>query len=55
LGWGVLIEADHSVDAGESAEDSRECLAIDVTGSIRSGRLIEVLTRLVSERPSLPI
>jgi putative transposase len=31
-------------------EFTRECLAIDVAGSIRSGRVIEVLTRLVSER-----
>ena len=29
---------------------SRECLAIDVAGSIRSGRVIEVLSRLISER-----
>ena len=29
-------------------EYSRECLAIDVAGSIRSGRVIEVLTKLVS-------
>jgi putative transposase len=29
-------------------EWTRECLAIDVAGSIRSGRVIEVLTRLVS-------
>ena len=31
-------------------EFTRECLAIDVAGSIRSGRVIEVLTRLISER-----
>jgi putative transposase len=31
-------------------EYTRECLAIDVAGSIRSGRLIEVLSRLISER-----
>ena len=31
-------------------EWSRECLAIDVAGSIRSGRVLEVLSRLVSER-----
>ncbi len=31
-------------------EWTRECLAIDVAGSIRSGRVIEVLSRLVSER-----
>ncbi|EMG38433.1 transposase [Desulfocurvibacter africanus PCS] len=31
-------------------EFTRECLAIDVAGSIRSGRVIEVLARLVSER-----
>ena len=30
-------------------EFTREALAIDVAGSIRSGRVIEVLTRLVSE------
>jgi putative transposase len=30
-------------------EHTRESLAIDVAGSIRSGRLIEVLTKLVSE------
>jgi transposase InsO family protein len=30
-------------------EFTRECLAIDVAGSIRSGRVIEVLTRLISE------
>jgi putative transposase len=29
-------------------EFTRECLAIDVGGSIRSGRVIEVLTQLVS-------
>ena len=29
-------------------EYTRECLAIDVTGSIRSGRVIEVLSKLVS-------
>ena len=29
-------------------EFTRECLAIDVAGSIRSQRMIEVLTRLVS-------
>jgi putative transposase len=27
---------------------TRECLAIDVAGGIRSGRVIEVLTQLVS-------
>ena len=31
-------------------EYARECLAIDVAGSIRSNRVIEVLSRLVSER-----
>ena len=31
-------------------EYTRECLAIDVAGSIKSGRVIEVLTRLISER-----
>ncbi len=31
-------------------EYTRECLAIDVAGSIRSGRVIEVLSRLVSLR-----
>lgn len=31
-------------------EFTRECLAIDVAGSIRSRRVIEVLTRLISER-----
>jgi putative transposase len=31
-------------------EFTRECLAIDVAGSIRSARLIDVLTRLISER-----
>ena len=30
-------------------EFTRECLAIDVAGSIRSGRVIEVLARLMSE------
>jgi putative transposase len=30
-------------------EHTRECLAIDVAGSIRSGRVIEVLSRLISE------
>ena len=30
-------------------EFTRECLAIDVAGSIRSKRVIEVLTRLVSQ------
>jgi hypothetical protein len=29
-------------------EYSKECLEIDVAGSIRSGRVIEVLSRLVS-------
>jgi len=33
-------------------EYTRECLAIDVAGSIRSGRLIEVLSRVISERGS---
>ncbi len=31
-------------------EYTRECLAIDVAGGIRSARVIEVLSRLVSER-----
>ncbi len=31
-------------------EFTRESLAIDIAGSIRSGRVIEVLSRLVSER-----
>jgi len=31
-------------------EYTRECLAIDVAGSIRSGRVIEVLSKLMSER-----
>ena len=31
-------------------EYTRECLAIDVAGSIRSGRVIEVLSRLMSVR-----
>jgi len=31
-------------------EWTREALAIDVAGSLRSGRVIEVLSRLVSER-----
>jgi len=31
-------------------EFTRECLAIDVGGSIRSGRVIEVLSKLVSVR-----
>ena len=31
-------------------EYTRECLAIDVAGSIRSGRVIEALSRLISER-----
>jgi putative transposase len=31
-------------------EFTRECLSIDVAGSIRSGRVIEVLAQLVSER-----
>ncbi len=31
-------------------EYTRECLAIDVAGSIRSARVIEVLARLASER-----
>ncbi len=34
-------------------EFTRECLAIDVAGSIRSKRLIEVLTRLVSQHRAL--
>lgn len=33
-------------------EHTREALAIDVAGSIRSERVIEVLSRLVSERSS---
>jgi putative transposase len=31
-------------------EYTRECLAIDVAGSIRSGRVIDILSRLMSER-----
>ena len=31
-------------------EWTRECLALDVAGSIRSGRVIEVLSRLISVR-----
>lgn len=31
-------------------EFTHECLAIDVAGSIRSGRVIEILARLMSER-----
>jgi len=31
------------------AEYSRECLAIDVAGSIRSRRVIEILSKLISE------
>ena len=31
-------------------EFTRECLAIDVAGSIRSGRVIEVLAKLISVR-----
>ena len=31
-------------------EVTRECLAIDVVGSSRSSRVIEVLARLMSER-----
>lgn len=31
-------------------EYTRECLAIDVAGSIRANRVIDVLSRLVSER-----
>jgi len=31
-------------------EYTRECLAIDVAGSIRSNRIIEVLSRLISQR-----
>jgi putative transposase len=31
-------------------EFTRECLAIDVAGSIRSNRVIEVLSRLISAR-----
>jgi putative transposase len=31
-------------------EFTRECLAIDVAGSIRSGRVIEVLSKLISVR-----
>jgi len=34
-------------------EFTRECLAIDVAGSIRSGRVIEVLTQLVSVHGAL--
>ena len=33
-------------------EFTRECLAIDVAGSIRSGRVIDVLSRLISEHGS---
>ena len=33
-------------------EYTRECLAIDVAGSIRSGRVIEVLAKLISVRGS---
>src|SRR5260370_39160594 len=37
-------------------EFTRECLAIDVAGSIRSGRVIEVLSKLVSVHgaPAVP-
>lgn len=31
-------------------EYTRECLAIDVAGSIWSGRVIDVLSRVISER-----
>ena len=31
-------------------EFTRECLAIDIGGSIRSGRVIEVLSKLISDR-----
>jgi len=31
-------------------EFTRECLVVDVAGSIRSGRVIEILARLMSER-----
>jgi putative transposase len=31
-------------------EWTRECLAIDVAGSIRSGRVIEVLSKIISVR-----
>lgn len=34
-------------------EFTRECLAIDVAGSIRSGRVIEVLSKLVSVHSAL--
>jgi putative transposase len=33
-------------------EYTRECLAIDVAGSIRSGRVIDLLSRLMSQRGS---
>jgi putative transposase len=35
-------------------EYTRECLAIDVAGSIRSGRVIEVLAKLVSVHGAHP-
>ncbi len=35
-------------------EFTRECLAIDVAGGIRSGRVIEVLSRLVSIHAASP-
>jgi transposase InsO family protein len=34
-------------------EFTRECLAIDVAGSIRSARVMEVLTQLMSDRGAL--
>ncbi len=35
-------------------EFTRECLAIDVAGSLRSGRVIEILSKLVSVRGAPP-
>jgi putative transposase len=36
-------------------EHTRECLAIDVAGSIRSGRVIEVLSKLVSQHGAVAV
>jgi transposase InsO family protein len=45
---GPAGQAGFSATARRCSSNAYECLAIDVAGSIRSGRVIDVLTRLVS-------
>lgn len=52
--WAIDFVFDHCADGRQIKcltvidEFSRECLAIDVAGSIRSGRVVEVLSRLAT-------